>query len=274
MSSLAEFNLESLFADDRNVIPYRPELRTIAKSVTAAILLQQIVYWWTKSGKKPFYKFKQPNKSRLYEPGDSWCEELGFTGSEFDTALSQFAQKVSRKKPKDPASIVWYWINTSRQTFYEVNEQALISAFQSGEFPKQKTKRKPRFTNVYRLDPNELVRSIKRGRTRADKKPVFRPPVATKHEKKLIKQLKRVGLECESNPKICGYYPDILFREAMLIVEVDGKHHEFEDVAAYDKRREEHLKEKGYRIIRFTNKEIESQIVTVVSIIKQALESL
>lgn len=101
-----------------NAIPYRPELRQTAGSITAAILLQQMLYWREKSGDKPFYKFKQPCQHPAYKAGDSWCEELGFTRSEFDTALKHLVSRglVSKQVTRD------------RLTIYTVNESALVAA--------------------------------------------------------------------------------------------------------------------------------------------------
>jgi predicted RNA-binding Zn-ribbon protein involved in translation (DUF1610 family) len=69
---------------------YYPQF-TAVLGVTASILLTQINYWWDG---KPFYKFRTPNNSKKYQEGDSWCEELGFSPKEFDTALKQIGTKI------------------------------------------------------------------------------------------------------------------------------------------------------------------------------------
>ena len=70
----------------RNVVPYIKELRTIAGSVTATILWQQLDYWFAN---KPdgFYKFLEPCHNSAYRDGDSWTEELAFSKAEFRTAF-------------------------------------------------------------------------------------------------------------------------------------------------------------------------------------------
>lgn len=121
----------NIIADDRNLITYRPKLRKLTGSVTAAILLQQIMFWYYKTH-KPFYKYKmKPEKNEndkypeKYKEGDSWCEELGFGKSEFETALKKIAKKVKKGQPKPKDCFVWYWTNMSRETYYEVNSNYL-----------------------------------------------------------------------------------------------------------------------------------------------------
>lgn len=119
--------LETL-AEDSRMISYRPTFRKIAGSVTAAILLQQILYRWSNNGCKPFYKYKEACDADDYRPGDSWCEELAFSRDEFDGALKRIGQKVSRKVLKDNDSLVWYWTMQDRKTWYELNYPALRKA--------------------------------------------------------------------------------------------------------------------------------------------------
>lgn len=115
-------------SEDTKMIAYRPAFRAIAGSVTSAILLQQILYRWKNNGFQPFYKYKEPCDASDYRPGDSWCEELAFSRSEFDTALKGIAQKVSRKVEKDESKLVWYWTMSDRKTWYELNYSALCKA--------------------------------------------------------------------------------------------------------------------------------------------------
>ena len=79
-----------LAAFSRRIIPYNPEFRRLplVKSVNAALLLQQLDFWFDKYSS--FWKFIEtaPNHSR-YKEGDSWTEELGFSKEEFRTSFSQ-----------------------------------------------------------------------------------------------------------------------------------------------------------------------------------------
>jgi hypothetical protein len=88
--------LSDLLSEAEGAVSYRPQLARITGSVTAAILLQQIVYHWNAQGRTAFYKFKEPCDSPYYQAGQSWCEELAFTRHEFDGALGLIATKVTR----------------------------------------------------------------------------------------------------------------------------------------------------------------------------------
>ena len=60
--------------DRQKTIPYRPEYNKIAGSPAAALLLNQIAYWFEKSGNKPFYKFRAPCQDDRYREGDHTLE--------------------------------------------------------------------------------------------------------------------------------------------------------------------------------------------------------
>lgn len=123
--------LIDLIAEDNEVIPYRKSLRPITGSVTATILLQQMIFR-SKGGKKVFYKFKAPCDHDLYKPGDSWTEEIGFSVREFDTALKKIGTKIKIGMSKDdvmngdtPDCLIAYWTGRDRVTWYEVNVDLL-----------------------------------------------------------------------------------------------------------------------------------------------------
>ena len=112
-------------------IPYRPSWRRAIGSVSACILWQQILFRATPINFRPFYKFRAPCEHRLYKPGDSWTEELCFSGKEFDTALDQIATKITTGMDKatelekiDTAHLVLYWTDANRVTWYQVSPKA------------------------------------------------------------------------------------------------------------------------------------------------------
>jgi len=78
-----------ILAITRDTIPYVKHLREIpeVKSCAAAILMQQLDYWFSKSKKDRFFKFLSPCDHPKYSEGDSWTEELGFSEDEFRTAF-------------------------------------------------------------------------------------------------------------------------------------------------------------------------------------------
>ena len=121
-----------VLANDKNSIPYRPELNCLTGGhITATILLQQIVYWWYKNGRKKFYKFKEPQQKgkyhKLYNKGDSWCEELGIKEKTFDAAIKRIGFKLGKTKNtiKKEDAFVFYYTDKSRVTYYVLNEGIL-----------------------------------------------------------------------------------------------------------------------------------------------------
>lgn len=128
------YTLETM--DSRDSIPYRQSNRYIAGSINGALLLEQIVYWYAKMGQKPFYKIKEPCDSPQYKTGQSWCEELGFSSREFDTAIKLIGQKISKKNLKDESVLVHYWVDFRRLTYYEINMD-LYSRLKSEYYEKE-----------------------------------------------------------------------------------------------------------------------------------------
>lgn len=132
-------DLLKIFADDKRLVVYRPQWRAITGSVTATILLQQILFHWDKSGQRPFYKFKEPCLDahgrithNLYRPGDSWVEELGFSRAEFDTAIKKIGCKLSKRRLRlDPnlknhGQPVEYYTDEQHLTWYTIHESNFL----------------------------------------------------------------------------------------------------------------------------------------------------
>jgi hypothetical protein len=134
-----------LLAADRNVILFRKDLRKIAGTVTATILLQQMHFRAEHHGYKPFYKFRGPCEHAKYRPGDSWAEELSFSVDEFDTALKHIGTKIRQGDSKkdifnvDPNApmaekakrLVIYWTDSDRVTWYHFNQELFVQLVKS-----------------------------------------------------------------------------------------------------------------------------------------------
>ena len=117
------YGLLRAVSEDHRMIAYRPEWVSFTGSVTAAILLAQIVHHSRNKNGEPFYKFIEPCSHQLYRPGDSWVEELGFTPEMVALALKKIAVKISKDDPATnyPEALVWYYTNVSRVTYYKLN---------------------------------------------------------------------------------------------------------------------------------------------------------
>ena len=67
------------------------------------------------------------------------------------------------------------------------------------------------------------------------------------------------------------FIADFYYHPARLIIEVDGSIHNRKDVRDYDQLREHLLKERGYKIIRFTNDMVDIDISKVLVCIKDTI---
>jgi len=116
----------------KNCIPYFKELRSLARSVTASILMQQLDYWFSKTHGEPFYKFKSPCENIFYQHGDSFIEELGFSADEFTTAFAKigivYKSKTEFESENDKFKGMFYCSYFDRKeglTFYYRNHKLL-----------------------------------------------------------------------------------------------------------------------------------------------------
>jgi len=86
----------------------------------------------------------------------------------------------------------------------------------------------------------------------------------TPHERTLWQRLRRGALGCryQSQHVLGCYIVDFVCLERRLIVEVDGCQHA--EQQSYDERRTQWLETEGYRVLRFTNDEVQSELEAVL----------
>ncbi|RXG63467.1 hypothetical protein ES695_17140, partial [Candidatus Atribacteria bacterium 1244-E10-H5-B2] len=123
MTENLKVDILRIIAEDRSLVNYRGSLNKITGSVLSTILLQQVLYWWEKNGRKKFYKFRDKCDHALYVEGDSWCEELYFTGREFDTAIKRIGFKLGKTENniKKEESFIIYFRDSQGVTWYDIN---------------------------------------------------------------------------------------------------------------------------------------------------------
>lgn len=139
-----------VLAKDNDVILYRKELNSITGGITSTILLQQMIFRFVNNDNKPFYKFKEPCNHEKYKDGDSWCEELGFSKKEFDTAFKRLEEigLVSKKTKMD------------RTTFYSINMDILKESLE-GIYLKHKKGFTKAQKGIYKKPESEHIKSKK-----------------------------------------------------------------------------------------------------------------
>lgn len=79
------------------------------------------------------------------------------------------------------------------------------------------------------------------------------------------------GLKFRRQHPLSGFIADFYCHELALVVEVDGSSHDGVDQNEYDAGRTYVLNELGIRVIRFTNEEILTKTVWVLSEIRKQL---
>lgn len=67
------------------------------------------------------------------------------------------------------------------------------------------------------------------------------------------------------------YVVDFVCLSHRLIIEVDGDQHGTDEALAYDARRDAYLKKNGYRLLRFSNREVMTELEAVLDTVFAAL---
>ena len=79
------------------------------------------------------------------------------------------------------------------------------------------------------------------------------------------------GIKFRRQHPIGDYIADFLCLTEKIVIEVDGEYHNDPQQQQEDQWRTEYLESKGYKVIRFTNEEVNSDIKGVISKIKEEL---
>jgi very-short-patch-repair endonuclease len=116
----------------------------------------------------------------------------------------------------------------------------------------------------------------------AAKPDIFKKASVLKHEMtsaekmlwKYLRNRKLNRLKFRRQHPLDIFIVDFYCHEKKLIIEVDGGIHDDEDQKEYDEGRSFELKEKGYKILRFTNKEVLNNINNVADRIIKFSQSL
>ena len=91
-------------------------------------------------------------------------------------------------------------------------------------------------------------------------------------ERTLWRELRKLDAHVRRQAPIGPYVADFACHVKRLVIEVDGEVHErLAEVALRDHERSEWLKSQGYRVIRFTNRQVEADVWAVVEEIKRQL---
>ena len=90
--------------------------------------------------------------------------------------------------------------------------------------------------------------------------------------KYVLKARKMKGYLFRRQRPVLNYIADFMCPELMLIIEVDGITHHFDDVQINDRLKERELKKAGFSVLRFDDEDILENINWVVAEIEEWIE--
>jgi very-short-patch-repair endonuclease len=99
---------------------------------------------------------------------------------------------------------------------------------------------------------------------------------STEAERLLWGHLRRkslYGLKFRRQEQIGDYIVDFVCYENKLIIELDGGHHNQDEVKAIDEKRQRWLSSQGFNVIRFWNNDVMKNMEGVLQIIKENIPS-
>jgi ring-1,2-phenylacetyl-CoA epoxidase subunit PaaD len=107
---------------------------------------------------------------------------------------------------------------------------------------------------------NERALELRKNRTAAERRLWWK-----------LRRLKEAGYRFRQQVPIDPYIVDFACLSKRLVIEVDGGTHGTDEEIARDKRREQHLRDRGFRILRVWNAEVRENIDGVMDTIVDAL---
>ncbi|MEO8317501.1 MAG: endonuclease domain-containing protein [Bradyrhizobium sp.] len=81
------------------------------------------------------------------------------------------------------------------------------------------------------------------------------------------------GLGFRRQTPIRNYIADFMCMAAKLVIELDGESHDFDERQKADQKRDAFFVSEGFRVLRFTNDQVTSNLEGVVETIRQAASS-
>jgi len=87
-----------------------------------------------------------------------------------------------------------------------------------------------------------------------------------------LRELKALGLHFRRQVQLGPYYADFACHGHKLVIEVDGDTHGTDAAALYDVRRDAFMSGQGYRVLRFTNVDVMSNLDGVMERVVSVLD--
>ena len=89
---------------------------------------------------------------------------------------------------------------------------------------------------------------------------------------KELKGKKVMGYDFDRQRPISNYIVDFYCKELQMAIEIDGKSHDYEDIIQKDKTRQNKLESLGVKFLRFSDKQVKTNLSNVILEIEYWIE--
>jgi len=79
---------------------------------------------------------------------------------------------------------------------------------------------------------------------------------------------RKIGFKFRRQHSVGGYILDFYCKEKRLLIEIDGEIHQIKEAREYDEVRDKYFSELDFKVLRFTNSEVDKDINKVIGEIK------
>ena len=118
------------------------------------------------------------------------------------------------------------------------------------------------------LSSDKVRRAVKRAQRAARDR-----SVPTKPELKMAKVLRKLGWKFEFEPKVGTYFPDFVISSKKLVIEVNGTYwHSSRKTRRKDERKKRFLESRGFRVLVFTDKQLNQTPEVVAAKVRELIE--
>ena len=96
----------------------------------------------------------------------------------------------------------------------------------------------------------------------------------TEAERRLWRRIRsrRLGAYFHRQRILGRYICDFVTLESSLVIELDGSQHYTDEKSAKDKVRDEYMKSLGFKVLRFSNRDVMNNMAGVLEIIRDSLD--
>ena len=91
--------------------------------------------------------------------------------------------------------------------------------------------------------------------------------------KYVLKSKKMYGLQFTRQRPVLDYIVDFMCKDLLLIIEVDGISHQFDDIERKDRVRQQRLEQIGFTVLRFQDSEILNNMGSVINSIENFIKN-